>query len=112
MEREAQRQGRVGYSQQAGAAKFPMRLNLGSKGWYTKIKGWESGGQKRCRICVEKNVMHQPPRQYVFSLACVSLLPLPTMLFSACYSKSQHAIKDVTTQRLVGVCACVCAAGE
>lgn len=40
-----------------------MGLNLGSKGWYTEIKGWESGGRKRCRIwdCVEENVMHPTP---------------------------------------------------
>lgn len=86
--REARHWGRVGYSQRAGATNSQMCLSLGSKGWYTKVKGWESGGQKRCGIqdCVEENVMHQPtPRQYVFSLArvCLSHFPL-------CYFK--HAI--------------------
>lgn len=107
--REVHHRGRVEYSQRAGAEKCKIWLNLGSKGWYTKIKGWESGGQKTVQdlgSCGRK--CNAPtPCQFVFSLACVSLFLLPTLIFSACYSKSQHAVKDVTMRRFVGVDACV-----
>lgn len=79
--------GRVGYSQRAGAKNSEMCLSLGSKGWYTKIKGWESGGQKQCGIqdCVEENVMHQPTPHPPISV-CV--------FFSSCQSlpTSHYAI--------------------
>lgn len=54
-------------------------LNLGSEGWYAKMKGWESGEQMGCRIvdCVEDNVMYRPP-----------LPPTPSVcvFFSLCQS--------------------------
>lgn len=106
--REAQLQGRVGYSQQAGATTSKMWLKLGSKGWYNKVNGQDWSDAGFGTVCDAQS----PPPQYVFSLARASLFPLPTMLFKACYSKSQHAIKDVTMRRLVGVCACVFALRE
>ena len=52
-----------------------------------------------------------PPSVCVFfssSQSFLSLFPLPTMLFWACYSKSQHAIKEAE----VSWCVCMCVRGR
>lgn len=58
-------------------------LNLGGKGWYTKRMGeWRTEAVQDSGLCGRKCDAPNPPaRQYVFSLARVSLFPLPTMLF-------------------------------